>query len=86
MHAQVAQMRAIETGRWIVRAASTGISGIIAPDGHYRREAPLGQAAIVAGAIGAPVHTAYPALGAPAFAALFACIYGIVLYASRRST
>ena len=34
-HAQIAQMRAIETGRWIVRAASTGISGIVAPDGRY---------------------------------------------------
>ena len=36
-HAQIAQMRAIETGRWIVRAAATGVSGIIAPDGRYLR-------------------------------------------------
>jgi apolipoprotein N-acyltransferase len=33
MHNAQAQLRAVETGRWIVRAASTGISSIIAPDG-----------------------------------------------------
>ena len=31
-HAHIAQMRAIESGEWVVQAASTGISGIIAPD------------------------------------------------------
>ena len=33
MHNAQAQLRAVETGRWVVRAASTGISSMIAPDG-----------------------------------------------------
>ncbi len=36
MHAQIAQLRAIETGAYVVRAAATGMSGIIAPDGRGR--------------------------------------------------
>ena len=34
MHNGQAQLRAVETGRWVVRAASTGISSIIAPTGE----------------------------------------------------
>ena len=63
-HAQISQMRALETGRWIVRAASTGISGIIAPDGRYVRQSELSEQAIVAGAIGSPVATLYDSIGA----------------------
>ena len=33
MHNAQAQLRAVETGRWVVRAASTGISSIISPSG-----------------------------------------------------
>ena len=33
MHNAQAQLRAVETGRWVVRAASTGISSIISPEG-----------------------------------------------------
>ncbi|MDQ6944358.1 MAG: apolipoprotein N-acyltransferase, partial [Candidatus Eremiobacteraeota bacterium] len=34
-HAQGATLRAVETGRWVLRAAATGISGIVAPDGTW---------------------------------------------------
>ena len=30
----ITRLRAIETGRWVVVAATNGVSGIIAPDGH----------------------------------------------------
>lgn len=86
MHAQIAQMRALETGRWIVRAASTGISGIIAPDGRYVHSSALDKPAVVTGAIGMPVHTIYAELGAPAFAALFAFSYVVILVGTRRAT
>ncbi|MBQ4273710.1 MAG: hypothetical protein IJB94_01910, partial [Clostridia bacterium] len=33
MHHAQARLRAIESGRWIVRAADTGISSVIAPNG-----------------------------------------------------
>lgn len=62
-HAQIAQMRAIETGRWIVRAASTGISGIVSPRGRYTRASALDETAIVAGTIGRPVETVYDRIG-----------------------
>jgi len=39
-HLQIAQMRAIETGRYLVRAANDGISGVIGPDGRVRVTAP----------------------------------------------
>jgi len=83
-HAEIAQMRAIETGRWIVRAASTGISGLVAPNGRYTRASELDERALVAGSIGAPVATAYDAVGPGPIAAGLAAIYAGVLLAGRR--
>lgn len=40
MHHAQARLRAIESGRWIVRAADTGISAVIAPDGKSYAEQP----------------------------------------------
>jgi apolipoprotein N-acyltransferase len=39
-HLQIAQMRSIETGRYLIRAANDGISAIIGPDGRVLTEAP----------------------------------------------
>jgi apolipoprotein N-acyltransferase len=36
---QMARFRALEAGRYLVRATSNGISGIIAPDGRVVRQA-----------------------------------------------
>ncbi len=83
MHAQIAQMRALETGRWIVRAASTGVSGIVAPDGRYTHASPLGVPAVVTGAIGEPVATPYPHIGAAATAAVFALLYLALAFRTR---
>jgi len=76
MHAQIAQMRAIETGRWIVRAAATGISGVIAPNGRYTQRSDLEVKTVVIGAIGAPVATAYDAIGPVPVALGCLAIYG----------
>jgi apolipoprotein N-acyltransferase len=40
-HRQIAILRAVETNRWVVRAASAGISSIISPDGRVVAEAGL---------------------------------------------
>jgi apolipoprotein N-acyltransferase len=40
-HMQMAQMRALENGRYLLRATNTGLTGIIAPDGHITEQAPL---------------------------------------------
>ncbi len=62
-HAQASTLRAVETGRWIVRAASTGISGIIAPDGTWTQRSELATQATIVGDIGAPVDTFYTHIG-----------------------
>lgn len=40
-HMQMAQMRALETGRYLVRATNTGLSGFVQPDGRLGKQAPL---------------------------------------------
>jgi len=62
-HAQAATLRAVETGRWVLRAAATGISGIVAPDGTWTQRTALGGEALVAGDVGAPAPGPYAALG-----------------------
>jgi apolipoprotein N-acyltransferase len=62
-HAQATTLRAVETGRWIVRAASTGISGIVAPDGTWRARSGLQTQETIVGALGAPVTTFYTQVG-----------------------
>ncbi|HEV8022634.1 MAG TPA: apolipoprotein N-acyltransferase [Candidatus Lustribacter sp.] len=62
-HAQATTLRAVETGRWIVRAASTGISGIIAPDGSWRARSDLATQATIVGDIGAPIDVPYLHVG-----------------------
>jgi len=62
-HAQVATLRAVETGRWVLRAGATGISGIIAPDGTWTRRTQLGPPAVVVGEVGAPAPGPYARLG-----------------------
>ncbi len=62
-HAQATTLRAVETGRWIVRAASTGISGIVAPDGTWRERSGLQTQETIVGDLGAPVPTYYTRIG-----------------------
>ena len=40
-HMQMAQMRALESGRYLVRATNTGLTGFVAPDGNLIKQAPL---------------------------------------------
>lgn len=84
-HAQIAQMRALESGRWIVRAASTGISGIVAPNGRYTRATNLDEEAIVTGEIGAAVPTPYDGYGGSGVALVLALVAtGVVVFGRRR--
>jgi len=55
-HSAMSPVRAVETGLWIVRAASSGLSQIVAPDGTVRAELPpltsgvaVGEARMTAG-------------------------------------
>jgi len=62
-HAQIAQMRAIESGAYVVRAAATGISGIIAPDGTWQSRLPLETQGNVSGSVGPRVGSFFARIG-----------------------
>ncbi len=48
-HLQASRMRAVETGRYVLRAANTGVSAIVAPDGTIAVTAPWWTQAVVKG-------------------------------------
>ncbi|HET7369495.1 MAG TPA: apolipoprotein N-acyltransferase, partial [Gammaproteobacteria bacterium] len=84
-HLQIARMRAIETGRVMLRATNTGITAIIGPDGQVRQRLPINQVGVLT-ASATPFAGATPyalagnlplvfALLAILFAATIAAIY-----------
>ena len=62
-HAQIAQMRAIESGEWVLQSASTGISGIISPRGDWTQATALDRQAVVAGKVGLPPGSVFARIG-----------------------
>ncbi|HEX6261391.1 MAG TPA: apolipoprotein N-acyltransferase [Actinomycetota bacterium] len=50
-HLALSEMRAVETGRWVVHGALTGISGIVDPDGRVRQKTPLFDSAVLRASI-----------------------------------
>jgi apolipoprotein N-acyltransferase len=83
-HAQIAQMRAIEFGSYVVRAAATGISGIIAPDGSWQRRAPLETQTVVNGRVGPAVGSVFAHIGPTRVFFAMIALYGLVVLIPRR--
>jgi apolipoprotein N-acyltransferase len=79
MHAQIAQLRAIESGAYVVRAAATGISGVIAPDGTWRARSALARQAIVAARVGPRVPTLFSRIGPTNVALILIGLYALPL-------
>jgi apolipoprotein N-acyltransferase len=85
-HLQIAQMRAIETARYLVRAANDGISGVIGPDGRVLTTAPGWEPTVLRAAV-------VPMLGLPPYArfgnwliiSLAATTLAAILISMRRS-
>jgi apolipoprotein N-acyltransferase len=75
MHAQIAQLRAIESGAYVVRAAATGISGVIAPDGSWQARSALDRRTIVSGLVGPRVPTFFSKIGPTRVAAALIALY-----------
>lgn len=44
-HLQIARMRALENGRWVIRATNNGVTAFITPTGKLASQAPLDQQA-----------------------------------------
>jgi apolipoprotein N-acyltransferase len=85
MHAQIAQLRAIESGAYVVRAAATGISGIVAPDGRWQQRSRMERRTIVAGKVGPRLPTVFSRIGPTSVAIALALVYAVLLLIPRRS-
>lgn len=84
-HLQIARMRALETGRFLLRSTNTGVTAIIAPDGSVTHQAPLFKATALTGEI-TPMSgmTPYAELGdKPVIYSLAGMLVGLVI-ANRR--
>jgi apolipoprotein N-acyltransferase len=46
-HLQIARMRAMETGRFLLRATNTGVTAVVAPDGKIISQLPLFKATVL---------------------------------------
>jgi apolipoprotein N-acyltransferase len=84
MHAQISQLRAIETGAYVVRAAATGISGIIAPNGNWTTRTPIDTQRIATGNVGPPAPTLFARIGPTTVIALFAALFVALLLLPRQ--
>lgn len=51
-HLDIARMRSLESQRWQLRAANTGVTAVIAPDGSVTERMPQFEAGVVRGEIG----------------------------------
>jgi len=82
VHAQIAQLRAVETGAYVVRAAATGISGIIAPDGRWQVRTPIGKRTVVTGYVASPAPTLFSEIGPTTIGFLLTVLYLTLLVPS----
>ncbi len=81
-HLQLARMRALETGRFLLRATNTGVTAVIAPDGAIIKQAPLFITTTLTEAI-TPMSgvTPYAYCGdKPIIAGLVLLLAGLLLY------
>jgi apolipoprotein N-acyltransferase len=83
-HAEIAQMRAIESGEYVIRAAATGISGIIAPDGRWQQRVGLDQQRVIEGDVGLPVGSAFARIGPTRVWFGLLALYVLMLLVPRR--
>jgi apolipoprotein N-acyltransferase len=81
---QIAQMLALETGRYVVRSAATGISGIIAPDGRFTIRTPLNVETNIVGGVGPARATLFARIGPAPVAWVLVLIFIAAFAAPRR--
>ena len=79
MHAQISQLRAIESGAYVIRAAATGISGIISPDGTWQQRSKMEELTIAFGRVGRRLPTVFAALGPTRIALALVVLYAVLI-------
>ena len=85
-HLQVARMRALEVGRWMVRATNNGISAFIDPRGEITAIAPQFEFATLTASIEPRSGTTpYAATGNAPLLLLLAGVVGVVAWRERRA-
>lgn len=77
-HLQIAQMRALETGRYMLRATNTGMTAVVSPQGVVEAVAPEFQSAVLTRTV-AGMRGATPFVRWGNTAALLLCVIGIAV-------
>lgn len=84
-HMQMAQMRALETGRYLVRATNTGVTAIVAPNGRILEQLPQFEQATLTGKVEARSGlTPFMVIGVWALVALAAMMLAAAALLQRR--
>ncbi|MNG63449.1 Apolipoprotein N-acyltransferase [compost metagenome] len=83
-HLQMAQMRALEAGRWMIRATNNGVSGLIDPFGRITAQIPQFERGILYGEV-VPMQQLTPYLQWRSWPLVIVCVllFGWALLASR---
>ncbi|WP_246068422.1 apolipoprotein N-acyltransferase [Microbulbifer harenosus] len=84
-HMQMAQMRALETGRYLVRSTNTGVTAIVAPNGHIIEQLPQFEQATLIGKVESRSgFTPFMVIGVWALVALAALMLAAAALLQRR--
>ncbi len=85
-HLQMAQMRALEAGRWMIRATNNGVTGLINPFGQITAQIPQFERGILYGEV-VPMHNLTPYLQWRSWPLIIVCVllFGWALLAGRMS-
>ena len=86
-HLAMAAIRAVENGSYLIRAANTGVTAIIAPTGEILRQTPIFTEAVLTGTVRLRQgHTPYARYGdVVAWGSLvFLVPYGLIVWRARR--
>ncbi|AZF39483.1 Apolipoprotein N-acyltransferase [Pseudomonas sp. R4-39-08] len=83
-HLQMAQMRALEAGRWMIRATNNGVTGLINPFGQITAQIPQFERGILYGDV-VPMHNLTPYLQWRSWPLIIVCVllFGWALLAGR---
>ncbi|MDD2055266.1 apolipoprotein N-acyltransferase [Pseudomonas putida] len=83
-HLQMAQMRALEAGRWMIRATNNGVTGLIDPFGRITAQIPQFERGILYGDV-VPMHQLTPYLRWRSWPLVMVCglLFGWALLAGR---